>query len=245
MPLLGLHMTVARDLAQDIASPVIDADRGAFYLGATAPDIRVLTRASREDTHFFTLDDFDDQSGVQRLFDAQPELRAAGALPASTASFMAGYLSHLVLDEEYITRIYRPLFGERSDLRDDALAAFMDRALQCEMDDGGRADTQKVDEIRCALLETAVEVTVGFIARDTLLEWRTISAGTFERPLTLDRFVRRQYGPERAAEAERFMTDEVPAIIRRTHEHVGDERIREYLFDSARRARATIEEYLS
>ena len=43
MPPLGLHMTVARELAAAIASSRIEADRGAYYLGATTPDIRVLT----------------------------------------------------------------------------------------------------------------------------------------------------------------------------------------------------------
>ena len=40
---------------------VIDADRGAYYLGATTPDIRALTRCDRERTHFFTLNDFGQQ----------------------------------------------------------------------------------------------------------------------------------------------------------------------------------------
>src|SRR5437868_6892050 len=47
MPPLGLHMTVARELAAVIASSRIEADRGGYYPGATTPDIRVLTRMDR------------------------------------------------------------------------------------------------------------------------------------------------------------------------------------------------------
>src|SRR3990172_12629163 len=99
MPPLGLHMTVARDLARELKQPAVEAERGAYYLGATTPDIRVITRWDRAHTHFFDLDDFDEQSGVHRLFEDQPALRNAASLDAATAAFMAGYISHLVMDE--------------------------------------------------------------------------------------------------------------------------------------------------
>ena len=245
MPLLGLHLTAAHDLAADLRSRVIDSDRGAFYLGATAPDIRVITRWERERTHFFHLDDFEEQSGVGRLFEQEPALRDAASLDASTASFMAGYLSHLLMDEDYICQIYRPLFGERSPLRDDALAAYMDRALQCELDSAGRTDDGKIDAIRQALLETAVEVNVGFIAQDTLHEWRKVSVDVLGHPLTLERFIRRTFGPERREDADRFIQEEASVLVQRALDHVGEDRVREYLDSSMRHARTAIKEYLS
>src|SRR5205085_2054669 len=66
MPGLRLHLAIARDLAEGLKTPSLDAERGAFYLGATTPDIRALTRWDRERTHFFRLDDFGEQSGVHR-----------------------------------------------------------------------------------------------------------------------------------------------------------------------------------
>ena len=72
MPPLGLHMVVARSLAGDLDSRVVDADRGAYYLGATTPDIRVLTRWDRARTHFFDLQCLSEQSGVHRLFEQEP-----------------------------------------------------------------------------------------------------------------------------------------------------------------------------
>ena len=47
MPSLGSHMARARALADRLRLPEIDADRGAYYLGSTAPDIRVITRMDR------------------------------------------------------------------------------------------------------------------------------------------------------------------------------------------------------
>ena len=250
MPLLGLHMTIARELAKDIASPTIDEDRGAYYLGATTPDIRVITRWDRERTHFFRLDDFGEQDGVHGLFEAEPALRDASALNASTAAFMAGYISHLVMDQDYICQIYRPMFGERSALSGNEQANLMDRMLQYEMDRLNREDPASVEDIRDALLASAVDVTVDFIARDTLLQWRERSAEVLGYAPTWERFGRFASRQLAAAGVEgdevvRRFTEEIPLILRRTLDHVGEERVRDYLSSAKARARAVMREYLS
>ncbi len=250
MPPLGLHMTIARQLAADLASSAIDADRGAYYLGATTPDIRVLTKWDRERTHFFSLDDFGEQSGVHRLFESEPGLRNAAALDAPTTAFMAGYISHLVLDESYICQIYRPLFGATSDLAEDLMSNLMDRVLQYELDRHDREDETAVTEIRDALAESAVEVSIGFIGRDTLLEWRGVATSILDHPPTWERFGRiaTRYlaaagveGEERVAQ----FVSEVPVLLQRTIDHVGEERIHEYLHSAKDNARAAMKEYLS
>lgn len=250
MPLLGLHMVAAREIAQDLASPIIDADRGAFYLGATTPDIRVITRWERERTHFFNLDDFEEQDGVQRLFDAQPGLRDSHALNESTASFMAGYISHLVLDQDYICRIYRPLFGKQSPLSGDEKANLMDRVLQFEMDRSDRQDETSIVDIRDALVASALDVSVDFIAHDTLLQWRERSVEVLGHPPSWERFGRFASRHLTAAglegdEVVRQFMDEVPLLLSRTIEHVGEERIREYLHDAKAKAGRVMREYLS
>ena len=250
MPGLRLHMTIARDLAGDLTSPIIDGERGAYYLGATTPDIRVMTRWDRERTHFFSLDDFGEQSGIHRLFEQEERLRDASALDAPTAAFMAGYISHLVMDEEYITQIYRPLFGERSVLRDDAIAGVMDKMLQWDVERADWEDVARVEEIRQALAETAVAVHIEFIAGETLLKWRDVSLDVIAQPVSVERLVqflgRRMpdFRPDDEASAARF-TEQVPALLLRTWEHVGTERMNEYLHGAGARARSAIKEYLS
>ena len=250
MPGLRLHMTIARDLACAVGAPVVDAERGAYFLGATTPDIRAMTRWDRERTHFFSLDEFGEQSGVHRLFEQEQRLRDASALDAPTAAFMAGYISHLVLDEEYITQIYRPLFGEHSALRDEASAGVMDKMIQWDVERADWQDAARADEIRTALAETAVAVNIDVIAAETLSDWRKVTLDVIAQPLTVERLVRflgrrlPEFHLEDEAQAARF-ADEVPAMLQRTWEHVGQERMREYLHSAKSRARAAIEEYLS
>jgi hypothetical protein len=250
MPGLRLHLTVARDLAGDLSSQRIEGERGAYYLGATTPDIRVLTRWDRSRTHFFDLDDFGEQSGVHRLFEQEPSLRDAASLNPQTAAFMAGYISHLVMDEDYITRIYRPLFGERSTLASDDLSDVMDKCLQWDIERADCEDASKVDEIRTELAQAAVEVSVDFIGRDTLAQWRDVSLDVISQPPTLDRLVRflGRRLPEARFDDEgqlaRF-AEGMPALIERTWQHVGEERVREYMHDTKARAKDAIKEYLS
>src|SRR5207302_8448798 len=132
-------------------------------------DIRVLTRWDRERTHFFDLNNRSEQSGVHRLFDEQPGLRDAAAIEAPTAAFVAGYISHLVLDEEYITQIYRSYFGEGGVLGDELMANVMDRLLQLHLDRREREDGCAVAEIRDALTRAAVEGAVDFFGRGGVL----------------------------------------------------------------------------
>ena len=117
MPALTVHTAIAKDVVDQIGASILDKQRGSLYLGATAPDIRVLTRWERERTHFFDLNEFEDQSGVESLFESYPALSSPSRLNEETASFVAGYITHLVMDELWITSIYRPFFGERSGLQ--------------------------------------------------------------------------------------------------------------------------------
>jgi hypothetical protein len=250
MPSLGLHLTAARAIASDLASPLVEAERGAYYLGATTPDIRVLTKWDRARTHFFDLANFDEQDGVHCLFEKEPRLRDAAAVGPPTAAFLAGYISHLVLDEEYITQVYRPLFGERSGLSGEALANVMDRLLQWEMDRRDRPDAESCADIRQSLAETAVAVSVDFIARETLEQWRDVTVDIISHAPTWERFHRIASRHLSAAgisgddSVAQFM-DEAPRLLDRTLETVGRERIDEYLQGAKARALRAMKEYLT
>ena len=106
MPQLGSHLHSAYVVADRLGSPTIDADRGAFFLGSTSPDIRVITRGARADTHFFDLDHYEAQDSVKRMFSEHPNLRFQADMDTSAASFMAGYITHLVLDELFRSIFY-------------------------------------------------------------------------------------------------------------------------------------------
>jgi hypothetical protein len=245
-----MHMTLARQLAGELDRSLLRDEAGAYLLGAAAPDIRVLTKGPREDTHFFQLDNFDEQSGVAALFDAYPDLRDAGQLSPQTVAFLAGYMSHLEMDETWISEIYRPCFGERSTLKGDALANVLDRVLQFELDRREREDGATLESMRADLLATALDVVVGFIDGGSLARWRDISADVLTYPPTWDRFGMvasrhlKSYGVETEADVAHFMRN-LPDILDQAICHVTQERLDTFVERSRERARTSIGEYLS
>lgn len=234
MPSLGSHLASARVLAQRLAHRSIDADRGSYYLGATAPDIRVLTKLDREHTHFFTLDDFESQDSVARLFREQPQLRDAIQLDATTRAFMAGYLTHLLMDQRYIERIYRDFFGTSSVYADDPRGNVLDRVLQYEMDRREREDVGAMAEIREAIAGGNVEADIRFIEQATLRQWREVACDIAGQPPTWDRFRRmasrhlQNAGMAGEDEIEQFYRN-LPEVLKETIDHVTEERMREFI----------------
>jgi len=114
MPPLAIHTVIAKQMAERLRLPALDEERGNVYLGSTAPDIRVITRWDRQRTHFFDIHNFGEQSSARAFIESNPAITDAGKLTQRTQAFLAGYLSHLVVDEGWIGAVYRPFFGERS-----------------------------------------------------------------------------------------------------------------------------------
>ncbi|HXH21776.1 MAG TPA: zinc dependent phospholipase C family protein [Dehalococcoidia bacterium] len=249
MPPPVLHMSLAKTIADGLRLAEIEADRGAYYLGSTAPDIRAVTRWERERTHFFDLNNFGHQDSVAAMFAAFPELADRAKVSAATASFLAGYITHLVLDEGWISEVYRPLFGERSVLAGSERANVMDRVIQFEMDRRQREDRETIEAMKADIAATALEVTVGFIDIDTLRRWREVNLDFLRAPPTWERFRNvasrhlSAYGVTEPEHLEAFMA-EVPSILQETVDHVGWDRVQAYLDGALARARDQLRGYL-
>jgi hypothetical protein len=190
MPSLGSHLARAHRAAERLAMPEVDADRGAYYLGATAPDVRVITRLDRSVTHFYDLDDLGVQDSIARMFDEHPALAHPAGLDAATIAFVCGFMTHLVLDEQYIEVVFRTKFGAHSDLKDEPRGQVLDRALQYEIDRRDRLDRDVMSDVEAALASTAPVTGVPFIEDDALTRWVTTSIDVAGQAPDFERFER-------------------------------------------------------
>ena len=86
-------MDLAKQVSQRLDCDVVEANMGCYLLGSTSPDIRIITRRTREEYHFTTLDFEDVGAGVQGLFEAHPELRIANGHSGPTQAFIAEKLT--------------------------------------------------------------------------------------------------------------------------------------------------------
>ncbi|HSO27362.1 MAG TPA: zinc dependent phospholipase C family protein, partial [Anaerolineales bacterium] len=117
MPTPFYHLSIADTLLKDsqlepALRQFLRAQRPAFLLGHTAPDVQTISGQARRETHFFELPVERHQTPpwekMLRLF---PELEAqALGKPARTA-FIAGYLCHLQADWLWILELFAPIFG--------------------------------------------------------------------------------------------------------------------------------------
>lgn len=249
MPPLGLHMVVARQIAEAVGHPCLDGAKGNLYLGSTAPDIRILLRWERERTHFFDLQTFEEQDGVAGFFATYPHLAQPEKLNPDTVAFVVGYITHLVMDETWIGEVYRPYFGLRSPLRGDLWANVMDRALQYELDLRGRSDRRAMAQILEDLEKTAREVDIGFIDAENLRRWRQVCMDVARQPPNWERFRYiasrhlREAGIDSPEVYQQFLST-LPTLLAQTMAHVGPSQVQGFLEKSVAKAIKAVQEYL-
>ena len=184
MPNLPAHIELAFEAAQRLGHSTLDANMGHFLLGSTSPDIRVITRRQRQEYHFAPLDFDEVGAGVEGLFASHPHLKPGSIDDPPTQAFVAGYITHLIVDETWIAEMYRPFFGNSGVFEDDVVGKVMDRALQLELD---RQAWESVNSQIVSLAAFANGIDVGFISSETLSDWRDWVVASLDRGFTWDR----------------------------------------------------------
>lgn len=249
MPPVCLHTVIAKDVADRLRLPVLDDERGSLYLGSTAPDIRILTQWERERTHFFDIHRFEEQSSVAAFLQANPALAEPASLDARTAAFVAGYITHLVMDETWINTVYRPFFGERSPLGGSLRANIMDRALQFAMDSERRSDRELMRHVLEAVLRSGAGLDIGFIDGETLQRWHEVIVAMVSGEPDWDRFRRgarrhlQEFGLDAGDDLEE-LTRSLPDLVDETLRYLSRERVQSFLETSLRRSLEAVKEYL-
>ena len=254
MPPLVTHMIAAvragAELPADAASaPPFDQHNGDFLLGATTPDIRVLTRWDRARTHFFNIYDDNHQDCVENFFAAHRSFRDPANLSPDTRAWVAGYLSHVIMDQEYVLQIYRPYFGSRSLLGGSDHANLLDRILQYEMDRRERESAPQMQQLRRALFGSAVAIDAGFVDRPLLTQWRDTTAAMTEHPPDWERFSfiasrhLRSAGIESEAGLREFM-ETIPQLLHDTLQHVDQAALDAFFESTTARTIAVFRDWL-
>lgn len=249
MPPLALHTVVAKEVADHLYHRILDEERGNLYLGATAPDIRVITRWERQRTHFFDLDNFEEQSGVAGLFQAYPGLARPALLSRPTSAFVAGYLTHLVMDETWINAVYRPFFGERSPLAGDLRANIMDRAIQFSLDRERRSDRGLMAHVLKEVARCDLALEIEFIEGETLRRWQEVILDLIQHPPDWERFRYvagrhlREAGIESPEAFQEFIRS-LPDLVEETLRYLTPERVQAFIEESRERSLEAVKEYL-
>ncbi len=238
-------MEMAYLAAQLVDAPVLNENMGYYLLGSTAPDVRVITRKGREPYHFAPLDFDKVGAGISGMYGEYPQLAATEHDP--TRSFMAGYMTHLILDETWITKMYRPLFGVDGVFETEAEGAVMDRVMQMELDTFA---LERLDVLKAQLASYSGGVDIPFVDGDTLSEWHEWVTEFISRDFTWERLrfmaMRITRGDEShpahaiAADFIRGMPDTLDVL----HETVPKEKLTEFKRDAIADMAQVVAEHL-
>jgi hypothetical protein len=241
-------MEIAHEVSKRLSNPLLEDNIGYFLLGSTSPDIRVITRRSREEYHFARLDFDDIGTGVRCMFESHPALRTSSDYEYHTQAFVAGYITHLMADEQWIVNMYRQYFGNPEVFDDSAIGNVMDRAMQLEMD---RQAWWLMDTGQYALKSASTPVEIGFIPSNTIFDWRDWTVSFIERGFTWDRlrFMARRISSGDEAHpahriAEEFLMD-VDSSLERLYDVVSRRDIVDYRERTVESLTEKVSEYLS
>ena len=250
MPPITLHMVLARRIGQALSHESLDARPGSYLLGATTPDIRVLTRQDRLSTHYFDLNGPDHQDSVEMFFKEHGRFLDPGALNPETRAWVCGYVSHLVLDEQYITGVYRPFFARHDALGGAIRANVMDRLLQFDLDRAYGNDPELKRDICAALSFTVENIEAGFVDSPTLERWRQVSYDVAARQMDWERMRGmianhlRYSGLEEGETLTSFL-DSLPELLNETIAHITSTEVDAFVERSVAAATAALERYLA
>lgn len=151
--------------------------RAAFYLGHIAPDVQVISRQAREETHFFTLPPIGHRPAFEAVLAAHPQLARPTLLPPAQAAFLVGYLSHLLLDEFWVREIFYPVFGPGQSWGDRHERLLLHNVLRAWLD---RRDLARLrDGVGDVLREAKPGGWLPFASDANLCRWRDLVADQF------------------------------------------------------------------
>ena len=171
-----MHIHLASRVASHLGWEWLDDHVGSLYLGATAPDIRAMTKWPRERTHFAPLSADQMGTGTRNMFLRHPELTGQNPISPATRAFLVGYISHLMADEAWISNIFRPHFDTSHSqymvVETQVDAHIWDRALQLDMDRRALQQMNGLLPNEETLTDADSGVNIGFLDSESLQEWR-------------------------------------------------------------------------
>ena len=184
MPNLPTHIHFSFESLGKYNDLDLSKNLDVYLLGSTAPDIRVITKQDRSFYHFVKLDFDGVGDGIRNMQSFHPQLNYLREKDSHTRSFMAGYASHLILDETWITKMFRPFFSDVNLFGDRNQGLILDRALQMQLD----KSYWKTLEQNLAHVESCeIEVDVEFLRKEPLKEWQTWISTLLNREFSWDR----------------------------------------------------------
>lgn len=139
MPTPFYHIVLAEEILDDRRlrtkfRSLLSDDLSAFLFGNVAPDVQAVSNYTREDTHFFSIDNVGKNVAYEEMLAKYKELSDVRRLSSMRAAFVAGYLTHLLLDQAWIIEVFNPVFGKTANWGEFRDRLFLHNVLRTFLD---------------------------------------------------------------------------------------------------------------
>src|SRR5574340_767149 len=96
------------ELPSEIPWLATSETQAAFLLGAIGPYVRVISGHAREETHFIPIPPPEGVLAQEVMLETWPGLRYESGMRADQAACVAGYMSHLIMDQTWLDTVVMP-----------------------------------------------------------------------------------------------------------------------------------------
>ena len=152
----------------------------AFCLGAISPDARIISGQARADTHFFDIPiTAGAPSAEQHMLHTWPELAHLRLDELPRRAFVAGYITHLVMDQTWLEQIVMPALyidGERWSQRHPNWRLYSILMTYLEFRAGEQVSQDQLEALRAA----APQAWLPFLSDHQLCNWRDNVLGNID-----------------------------------------------------------------
>jgi hypothetical protein len=249
MPTPFYHLSIADELLEGETLPedmraFLHQQRGAFYLGKTAPDVQTISGQPRPETHFYHVPLVGRTPPWERMFHRYPTLEWADKLSPEQAAFMAGYICHLQADIIWITDLFVPYFLPLMRYTKRRQVGFIHNVMRSWLDE--QIVPHLAKDVSPRLEGAQPNGWLPFVQSRFLLEWRSYLAGQLApgaKSQTVEVFAARAHMPvesffelmhsDARMEAEVFsvIPQDVLVEYRQKLVHANTELLQSYLAD--------------
>lgn len=175
MPTPFYHLSIAEEI---LAHPELDPDvrrflhaqKAAFFLGKTAPDVQSLSGQPRPETHFYRVPLRSSAMPWEKMFSRFPQIADPARLDPAHAAFTSGYICHLQADIIWIIDLFVPYFLPRVTRNYRRQVGYLHNVLRAYLDEHILAELRT--DIGSCLSSVDPGGWLPFVEDGWMVEWR-------------------------------------------------------------------------
>ena len=139
MPTPFYHIDLAERIIVDpgltsLVSNHLHKYSSEFLFGNVAPDYQALSQHSRTTSHFYSINNTSSEIAYKNMLLTHTSLSNVKRMSDRHSAFVAGYLAHLLVDQQWKFEVFDPVFGQYQTWENFQERMFLHNVLRIYLD---------------------------------------------------------------------------------------------------------------